>query len=70
MRGRDVVPGLKTRYELNEFNTSNHDVVEILLYAASPSLLVSRDLLDSITNQADDKIVYPSRNRVATFHAK
>ncbi len=32
---------LKTQYELHEFDTSNSDVVKILLYAALLSLLVS-----------------------------
>src|SRR6056297_2883389 len=36
---------LKTQYELDEFNTSDPAVVEILVYAALLSLLVSRDLL-------------------------
>jgi putative transposase len=33
--------------------------VEILLYAALLSLLVSRELLDLGTEQADDEIVFP-----------
>jgi len=40
---------LRTQYNLDEFDTSNPDVVEILLYVALLSLLVSRELLDSIT---------------------
>ncbi len=36
---------LKTQYELDEFDTSDPAVVEILVYAALLSLLVSRDLL-------------------------
>jgi putative transposase len=44
---------------LDEFNTSNRDVVEILLYAALLSLLVGRELLDLVTEQADDQIVFP-----------
>ena len=50
---------LKTQYELDEFDTSNPDTVEILLYAALLSLLASRELLNLITEQADDKIVFP-----------
>ncbi len=42
---------LKTQYELDEFDTRNPDVVEILLYAALLSLLVSRELLDLVTEQ-------------------
>jgi putative transposase len=60
---------LKTQYELDEFNTSNPDVVEILLYAALLSLLVSRDLLDLITKQADDEIVFPPERWAATFRS-
>lgn len=58
---------LKTQYELDEFDTSNPDVVEILLYAALLSLLVSRDLLDLVTEQADDEIVFPPERWAATF---
>jgi len=36
---------------LDEFNTSDPDVVKILLYAALLSLLVSRELLDLVTEQ-------------------
>jgi putative transposase len=60
---------LKTQYELDEFDTSNPDVVEILLYAALLSLLVSRDLLDLVTEQADDEIVFPSERWAATFRS-
>jgi putative transposase len=34
--------------------------VEVLLYAALLSLLVSRDLLDQVTEQADNEILFPS----------
>jgi putative transposase len=57
---------LKTQYELDEFDTSNRDVVEILLYAALLSLLVSRELLDLVTEQADDEIVFPPERWAAT----
>ena len=50
---------LKTQYELDEFDTMKKHVVEILLYAALLSLLVSRELLDLVTEQADDEIVFP-----------
>ncbi|MFC7026463.1 IS4 family transposase [Halomicroarcula sp. GCM10025324] len=60
---------LKTQYELDEFDTSNPDVVEILLYAALLSLLVSRDLLDLVTEQADDEIVFPPERWAATFRS-
>nr|CAA28524.1 unnamed protein product [Halobacterium salinarum] len=46
---------LKTQYELDEFDTSDEHVVRILLYAALLSLLVSRDSLDLVTEQADDE---------------
>jgi len=45
---------LKTQYDLDEFDTSNEDVVKILLYAALLSLLVSRELLELVTEQAGD----------------
>jgi len=60
---------LKTQYELDEFDTSNPAVVEILLYAALLSLLVSRDLLDLVTEQADDDIVFPPERWAATFRS-
>jgi len=41
---------LKTQYELDEFDTSKKHVVEILLYAALLSLLVSRELLALLTD--------------------
>ncbi|MFC4986269.1 IS4 family transposase [Saliphagus infecundisoli] len=60
---------LKTQYELDEFDTSNPVVVEILLYAAVLSLLVSRDLLDLVTEEADDEIVFPPERWAATFRS-
>jgi putative transposase len=60
---------LKTQYELDEFDTTNPDVVEILLYAALLSLLVSRDLLDLLTEQADDDIVFPPERWAAIFRS-
>ncbi|RAW44570.1 IS4 family transposase [Halorubrum sp. 48-1-W] len=60
---------LKTQYNLDEFDTSDEHVVKILLYAALLSLLVSRDLLDLITEQADDEIVFPPERWAATFRS-
>ena len=60
---------LKTQYELDEFDTSKTYIVEILLYAALLSLLVSRDLLDLVTEQADDEIVFPPERWAATFRS-
>ena len=60
---------LKTQYELDEFDTSNPVVVEILLYAALLSLPVSRDLLDLVTEQADDELVFPTERWAATFRS-
>jgi putative transposase len=60
---------LKTQYEVDEFDTSNSAVVEILLYAALLSLFVSRDLLDLVTEQADDDIVFPPERWAATFRS-
>jgi putative transposase len=51
---------------LDELDTSNPNVVKILLYAPLLSLLVSRDLLDIVTEQADDKIVFPPERWVTT----
>jgi putative transposase len=60
---------LKTQYELYEFDTGDEHVVKILLYAALLSLLVSRDLLDLITKQADDELVFPTERWAATFRS-
>lgn len=60
---------LKTQYELDEFDTSKEHVVRILLYAALLSLLVSRDLLDLVTEQADEEIVFPQERWAATFRS-
>ena len=54
----------RTQYDLDEFDTGEEHIVETLLYAASLSLLVSRDLLALVTEQADDEIVFlPERWR-------
>ncbi len=60
---------LKTQYSLDEFSTSKKHVVEILLCAALLSLLVSRDLLDLVTEQADDELVFPPERWAATFRS-
>ena len=60
---------LKTQYELDEFDTSDPAVVEILVYAALLSLLVSRDLLRLVTEVADDEIVFPPERWAAIFRS-
>ena len=50
---------LKTLYELGKFDTTNPLVVEILLYAAVLTLLVSSELLELMVEHADDKAVFP-----------
>ena len=60
---------LKTQYDLDEFDTSKKHIVEILVYAALLSLLVSRELLDLVTEQADDEIVFPPERWAATFRS-
>lgn len=50
---------LKTLYDLDEFDTSNPAVVEILLYAAVLTLLVSRELLELVIDHADAEAVFP-----------
>jgi len=42
---------LKTQYKLDEFDMSDEHMVKVLLYAALLSLLVSRDLLNLVTEQ-------------------
>jgi IS4 transposase len=60
---------LKTRYELDEFDTTKKHVVEILVYAALLTLLVSRELLDLITEHAPDDAVFPPERWAATFRS-
>jgi len=60
---------LKTQYELDQFDTSDPAVVEILVYAALLSLLVSRDLLGLVTEITDDEIVLPPKRWAATFRS-
>jgi putative transposase len=43
--------------------------VETLLYAALLSLLVSRELLDLITEQAADELAFPPERCAATFRS-
>ena len=60
---------LKTQYELDEFDTSDPAVVEILVYAALLSLLVSCDLLGLVTEVTDDEIVFSPERWAATFRS-
>jgi putative transposase len=60
---------LKTQYELDEFNTTKQHIVEILLYAALLSLVVSRDLLGLVIEYADNGIVFPPERWAATFRS-
>ncbi|SFJ74342.1 hypothetical protein SAMN05443661_1726 [Natronobacterium gregoryi] len=57
---------LKTRYELDELDTTKEHVVEILLYAALLSLLASRESLDLATEQANDGIAAVSDRQTRT----
>ncbi len=57
---------LETQYELNQFDTTDPDFVKILLYAALLSLMVSRNLLDLVTEKADDEIVFPPERWAVT----
>jgi hypothetical protein len=54
---------------LDESGTSKEHIVEILMYAALLSLLVSRKLLYLVTEQADDEIVFPPERWAATFRS-
>ena len=60
---------LKSRYELDEFDTTKKHVVEILVYAALLTLLVSRELLDLVSEHAADEAVFPSERWAATFRS-
>ena len=58
---------LKTLYELNAFDTNNPSVVEILLYVAVLTLLVSCELLELVVEHAGDDAVFPPERWAATF---
>jgi putative transposase len=60
---------LKTRYELDEFDTTKKHIVEILVYAALLTLITSRTLLDLVTEYAEDDAVFPPERWAATFRS-
>ena len=60
---------LKSRYELDEFDTTKKHVVEILVYAALLTLLVSRELLDLVSEYAADEAVFPPERWAATLRS-
>jgi hypothetical protein len=60
---------LKTQYELDEFDRTKKHIVEILIYAALLTLLVSRALLNVVTDHADDEAVFPPERWAATFRS-
>jgi len=57
---------LKNRYELDEFDTRKRQIVEILVDAALLTLLVSRKLLDLVSEYAADEAGFPSERWAAT----
>jgi len=60
---------LKSRYELDEFDTTKKHVVEILVYAALLTLLLSRELLDLVSEYAADEVVFPPERWAAVFRS-
>jgi len=60
---------LKTRYELDEFDTTKKHIVEILVYAALLTLIASRTLLDLVTEYAEDDAIFPPERWAATFRS-
>ncbi|MBX0297047.1 hypothetical protein EGH23_19395 [Halomicroarcula sp. F27] len=65
-----LIREFKTRYELVKFDTSNADVVKIIiLYAALLSPLVTRDLLNLVTEQTDGEIIFLPERWAATFRS-
>ncbi len=63
-----IANSMKTRCELDVFDTRDEHVVRIISYAALLSLLVSRGLLDLVTEQADDKLVFLIERCAASFN--
>jgi len=60
---------LKTQYRLDEFDTEKPHIVEILLYAALLSLVVSRELLSLVVEHAEGTAVFPPERWAATFRS-
>ncbi|MFC6720498.1 IS4 family transposase [Halobacteriaceae bacterium SHR40] len=60
---------LKTQYRLDEFDTTKPHIVEILIYAALLSLVVSRELLSLVMEHAEDSAVFPPERWAATFRS-
>jgi len=60
---------LKTRYELDEFDTEKEHVVEILVYAALLTLIVSRALQELVVEEAPEEAVIPAERWAATFRS-
>lgn len=54
------------QHELDEFDMTKKHVVEILLYTAWLSLLISCELLNLVTEQPDNEIVFPPERWAAT----
>ena len=60
---------LKARHALDELNTRKKHIVEILVYAALLMLLVSRELLDVVSEHAADEAVFSSERWATTFRS-
>ena len=60
---------LKTRYKLDEFDTTKKHIVEILVYTALLTLIASRTLLDLVTEYAEDDAVFRPERWAATFRS-
>ena len=54
---------------MDKLNTSKKHVVEILLYTAVLSLLVSRELLVLLTEHAVEEILFPPERWAATLRS-
>jgi IS4 transposase len=51
---------LRSRYKIDEFDTTEKHEVEIIMYAALLTLLVSRELFDLVSEHAADEAVFTS----------
>ena len=60
---------LRIKLSYREVKTQHEHVVKILLFAGPLALLLSRDLLDLVTEQTDDEFIFPTERWVASFRS-
>lgn len=69
MGGGTAVQGADDVVRLDKFDTSNPAVMQILLYAAVLTVLISRELLGLVIDSADDEAVFLPRRGAAILRS-